>query len=147
MALFTSFQCKPIKGNCHSLSVPVLFELGSGGQAVGIDTAHVFGELLNGIIRGEVPGLLRQLLSQCVVFKQLSGTGGPAALVFRRFETVLAIAHRLSTIARMDRIIVLEDGRIVEQGTHDDLLAAKGIYARYWERQSGGFMGLTEAAE
>ncbi|MFD1511634.1 ABC transporter ATP-binding protein [Lacimonas salitolerans] len=62
-------------------------------------------------------------------------------------KTVLAIAHRLSTIAQMDRIIVLDEGRIVEQGTHDDLLARGGLYARYWNRQSGGFMGLTDAAE
>ena len=65
-------------------------------------------------------------------------------------KTVLAIAHRLSTIARMDRIVVLEAGRIVEQGSHDDLLAMGGLYARYWSRQSGGFLGAddkTEAAE
>jgi ATP-binding cassette subfamily B protein len=62
-------------------------------------------------------------------------------------KTVLAIAHRLSTIARMDRIIVLETGQIVEQGTHRDLLARGGVYARFWERQSGGFLGLTDAAE
>ncbi|SFO96038.1 ABC transporter ATP-binding protein [Tranquillimonas alkanivorans] len=62
-------------------------------------------------------------------------------------KTVLAIAHRLSTIARMDRIIVLEDGHIVEQGTHDDLLAQEGVYARYWHRQSGGFINFQDAAE
>ncbi|CTQ49415.1 ABC transporter ATP-binding protein [Jannaschia donghaensis] len=61
-------------------------------------------------------------------------------------KTVIAIAHRLSTIARMDRIIVLEDGRIVEQGTHAELLTAKGTYARYWDRQSGGFIGVDEVA-
>lgn len=60
-------------------------------------------------------------------------------------KTVFAIAHRLSTIARMDRIIVLDQGRIIEQGTHEVLLARGGQYARYWERQSGGFIGTEEA--
>ncbi|UXU76054.1 MULTISPECIES: ABC transporter ATP-binding protein [unclassified Paracoccus (in: a-proteobacteria)] len=55
-------------------------------------------------------------------------------------KTVIAIAHRLSTIARMDRLVVMERGRIVEQGTHDDLLARGGIYAGLWARQSGGFI-------
>jgi ATP-binding cassette, subfamily B, multidrug efflux pump len=62
-------------------------------------------------------------------------------------KTVIAIAHRLSTIARMDRIIVLDDGQIVEQGTHADLLALNGLYARFWARQSGGFIGIDGAAE
>lgn len=63
-------------------------------------------------------------------------------------KTVIAIAHRLSTIARMDRIIVLDDGRIVEEGAHTQLLALGGLYARFWARQSGGFIGLdTEADE
>ncbi|MBB3711377.1 ATP-binding cassette subfamily B multidrug efflux pump [Limimaricola variabilis] len=64
-------------------------------------------------------------------------------------KTVIAIAHRLSTIARMDRVLVMEDGRVVEDGTHDELLARGGIYARFWARQSGGFLGLNaaEAAE
>ncbi|MDE2613410.1 MAG: ABC transporter ATP-binding protein [Burkholderiales bacterium] len=56
-------------------------------------------------------------------------------------KTVVAIAHRLSTIAAMDRLVVMEHGRIVETGDHQSLLAQGGIYARLWERQSGGFLG------
>jgi ATP-binding cassette subfamily B multidrug efflux pump len=59
-------------------------------------------------------------------------------------KTVIAIAHRLSTIAAMDRIVVLEDGRIAEEGSHAALLAKNGLYARFWARQSGGFIGLEE---
>jgi ATP-binding cassette subfamily B multidrug efflux pump len=62
-------------------------------------------------------------------------------------KTVIAIAHRLSTIAAMDRIVVLEDGRIEEQGSHAELLAKNGLYARFWARQSGGFIGIEDAAE
>ena len=62
-------------------------------------------------------------------------------------KTVLAIAHRLSTIAAMDRIIVMDEGRIVEQGNHADLLAQNGLYARYWNRQSGGFLGTDDDVE
>ena len=57
-------------------------------------------------------------------------------------KTVIAIAHRLSTIAHMDRIIVMADGRIAEQGSHAELLAAGGLYAGFWERQTGGMIGV-----
>jgi ATP-binding cassette subfamily B multidrug efflux pump len=63
-------------------------------------------------------------------------------------KTVIAIAHRLSTIAQMDRILVLDGGRIVEDGSHDVLLQRQGLYAQFWARQSGGFLDPdTEAAE
>ncbi|MEL6883276.1 MAG: ABC transporter ATP-binding protein [Pseudomonadota bacterium] len=61
-------------------------------------------------------------------------------------KTVIAIAHRLSTIAQLDRILVLDDGKIVEDGSHDALLAQGGLYSQFWARQSGGFIA-TEAAE
>ena len=59
-------------------------------------------------------------------------------------RTVIAIAHRLSTIAQMDRLIVLDEGRVIEQGTHAALLASGGAYAALWRRQSGGFHHQTE---
>ena len=62
-------------------------------------------------------------------------------------KTVIAIAHRLSTIAEMDRIVVLDNGQIVEEGSHDALLARGGLYADFWERQSGGFLKLDVVAE
>jgi len=63
-------------------------------------------------------------------------------------KTVIAIAHRLSTIAHMDRVLVMDEGRIVEEGTHDALLALGGLYAGFWARQSGGFIDPdTKAAE
>lgn len=55
-------------------------------------------------------------------------------------KTVIAIAHRLSTIAAMDRLVVMDRGRIVEQGTHEALIAGDGVYAQLWKRQSGGFL-------
>jgi ATP-binding cassette, subfamily B, multidrug efflux pump len=57
-------------------------------------------------------------------------------------KTVIAIAHRLSTIAALDRLVVLDEGRIVEEGTHRELVKRNGLYAKLWARQSGGFLGL-----
>ena len=56
-------------------------------------------------------------------------------------KTVIAIAHRLSTIAALDRLIVLDNGKIIEQGSHAELLEQRGLYAQLWARQSGGFIG------
>jgi ATP-binding cassette subfamily B multidrug efflux pump len=61
-------------------------------------------------------------------------------------KTVIAIAHRLSTIARMDRLVVLDKGHIVESGTHAGLIAHDGLYARLWRRQTGGFVAAEDAA-
>ncbi len=62
-------------------------------------------------------------------------------------KTVIAIAHRLSTIAALDRLIVLDEGRVVEEGTHAELIASAGLYAQLWKRQSGGFLPDRLAAE
>jgi ATP-binding cassette subfamily B multidrug efflux pump len=55
-------------------------------------------------------------------------------------KTVIAIAHRLSTIARMDRLVVMDNGAIVENGSHRELVERGGLYARLWARQTGGFV-------
>jgi ATP-binding cassette subfamily B multidrug efflux pump len=67
-------------------------------------------------------------------------------------KTVIAIAHRLSTLTEMDRLIVLDKGRIIEAGSHSELVGQAGIYANLWSRQSGGFLAdhseeTEEAAE
>ncbi|HEX6344979.1 MAG TPA: ABC transporter ATP-binding protein, partial [Umezawaea sp.] len=59
----------------------------------------------------------------------------------------IVVAHRLSTVVRMDRLVVLDRGRVVEQGTHAELLAVGGVYAKLWRHQSGGFLDEEEADE
>lgn len=59
-------------------------------------------------------------------------------------KTVIAIAHRLSTIAAMDRLIIFDQGRIVEQGSHTKLITNNRLYAQLWSHQSGGFLGLLD---
>ncbi|HJU32337.1 MAG TPA: ATP-binding cassette domain-containing protein, partial [Hyphomicrobiaceae bacterium] len=61
-------------------------------------------------------------------------------------KTVIAIAHRLSTIAAMDRLVIMDRGRIVEEGTHEELIRQGGLYADLWARQSGGFLAEAAAA-
>ena len=55
-------------------------------------------------------------------------------------KTVIAVAHRLSTLRKMDRILVFDKGQIIEDGSHDELVAAGGLYAKLWEHQAGGFL-------
>ncbi len=78
---------------------------------------------------------------------EVEGSIQSALEVAMKGKTVIAIAHRLSTISRMDRIVVLNEGQIVEEGSHEDLLSKNGLYARYWDRQSGGFINAAQAAE
>jgi ATP-binding cassette subfamily B multidrug efflux pump len=67
--------------------------------------------------------------------------------VLMQGKTVIAIAHRLSTIAQMDRLIVIDEGKVIEQGSHNELLASGGQYAKLWERQSGGFINPDDTEE
>jgi ATP-binding cassette subfamily B multidrug efflux pump len=66
------------------------------------------------------------------------------SLEFPPGKTVIVIAHRLSTIAALDRLVVMDQGHIVEQGTHRESVRKQGIYARLWAHQSGGFLGMDD---
>ena len=112
----------------------------SGGQRQRIAIARVMLKDAPILIMDEATSALDSEVEQAIqenLFRLMEG------------KTVIAIAHRLSTIAALDRLIVLDKGRIVEDGSHASLIAKGGIYANLWERQSGGFLGLdaAEAAE
>ncbi len=104
----------------------------SGGQRQRIALARVFLKDAPILILDEATSAL-----DSDVEEQIQSALGQAM----QQKTVIAIAHRLSTIAQMDRILVLDDGLIVEEGSHQQLMDANGLYAQLWQRQSGGFMG------
>ena len=110
----------------------------SGGQRQRIGLARVILKDAPILILDEATSALDSEVEAAIQETLLGVMGG---------KTVIAIAHRLSTIAAMDRIVVLDDGAVAETGTHAELVARNGLYARFWARQSGGFIGLEEAAE
>lgn len=104
----------------------------SGGQRQRIAIARVLLKDAPILILDEATSALDSEVESAIqasLFKLMAG------------KTVIAIAHRLSTIAALDRLIVLDDGKIIEQGTHAELLEHNGLYAQLWARQSGGFIG------
>jgi ATP-binding cassette subfamily B multidrug efflux pump len=109
----------------------------SGGQRQRIAIARVFLKNAPILILDEATSALDsevEAIIQEQLFNLMEG------------KTVLAIAHRLSTIANMDRLIVLDEGKIIEQGRHEELVKNDGLYASLWARQSGGFL-QTESEE
>jgi ATP-binding cassette subfamily B multidrug efflux pump len=108
----------------------------SGGQRQRIAIARVLLKDAPILVLDEATSALDSEVEQAIQ-EQLTG--------LMEGKTVIAIAHRLSTIATMDRLVVLDGGRIVEEGPHAELLARDGHYAALWRRQSGGFLGEAEA--
>jgi ATP-binding cassette subfamily B multidrug efflux pump len=109
----------------------------SGGQRQRVALARVILKNAPILILDEATSALDSEV-EAAIQEQLSG--------LMAGKTVIAIAHRLSTIARMDRLIIMDRGRIVEEGTHAALLARGGVYARLWQRQSGAFLAEDVAA-
>ena len=110
----------------------------SGGQRQRIAIARVFLKNAPILVLDEATSALDSEIESAIQDNLAGLTAG---------KTVIAIAHRLSTIAAMDRLVVLDKGRVVEEGTHAALIARGGIYADLWARQSGGFIAFEEAAE
>ena len=103
----------------------------SGGQRQRIAIARVFLKDAPVLVLDEATSALDSEIEAAIqenLFKLMEG------------KTVIAIAHRLSTIASLDRLVVMDEGRIVETGSHDELMKSGGLYARLWERQTGGFI-------
>jgi ATP-binding cassette subfamily B multidrug efflux pump len=109
----------------------------SGGQRQRIALARVILKDARILVLDEATSALDSEV-EAAIQEQLDG--------LMKDRTVIAIAHRLSTIARMDRLVVLDQGRIVEMGTHIELIAAGGLYAQLWQRQSSGFLQEDVAA-
>ena len=103
----------------------------SGGQRQRIAIARVMLKNAPILVLDEATSALDSEI-EAAIQEQLS--------TLMRGKTVVAIAHRLSTIAAMDRLVVIDEGRVVEQGSHAELLKQGGIYAALWARQSGGFL-------
>ncbi|MFT5510482.1 MAG: ATP-binding cassette subfamily B multidrug efflux pump [Hyphomicrobiaceae bacterium] len=128
-----SYQRKGYKAHVGERGVKL-----SGGQRQRIAIARVFLKNAPILMMDEATSSLDSEVEAAIQEHLLSLMEG---------KTVIAIAHRLSTIAHLDRLIVLNDGIVVEDGTHDTLIGRGGLYADLWARQSGGFLPTAEAAE